>query len=218
MRAIRPLRLIVLSGLLIATALLVGDYTEPVVAFPAKMPLQQEFSRFGQWRGYREFPIDQKTVQALDLDDFLFRSYRRNQKNVDLYIGYYRRAKKVGAAHDPLVCFQGQGWKIDGRDSGSYSLAARPELTISYSFLLVERQNRREVIVYWFQANEKAAASTGSQKMAMVLRKISGKTEDNAFVRLSASVGAGSPDAARNRIFEFVEDFYPEFLRYITRS
>jgi EpsI family protein len=212
------LRLLLLSALLIVAALLAGNGSGPGAAPPEKKPLRQAFSRFGAWESFKAIPMDAKIVETLNLDDFLYRSYRRDRGNVNLYIGYYRSAKKVGAAHDPLVCFQGQGWEIDSRDSGRYALPNRPDLTIAYSSLLARRQDRREVIVYWFQVNDKTTASTQSQKMAMVLEKIQGKVEDNAFVRLSASVGAGTPEAARARIFAFIEEFYPEFLRYVTKG
>ncbi|HBG07895.1 MAG: EpsI family protein [Geobacteraceae bacterium GWC2_58_44] len=218
MRAVKPVKFVILSLLLAVTAFLVATPSGPGVAISPKKPLQQVFSRFGQWQSSRDFPMDARVVEALDLDDFLFRCYQRDKVNVNLYIGSYHSAKKVGAAHDPLVCFQGQGWKINQRDSGSYSLARHPELTISYSAMLAERQGEREVVVYWFQANAKANASTQSQKVAMVLDKISGKDEYNAFVRLSAPVGSETPEAVRRRIFDFVEEFYPEFLGYVKRS
>jgi len=218
MRAVKPVKFVILSVLLVVTALLVSVPTGRSVASSQKKPLQQVFTQFGQWQSSRDFPMDANVVEALRLDDFLFRSYQRDKSNVSMYIGYYHTAKKVGAAHDPLVCFQGQGWKINQRDSGNYTLSRHPELTISYSAMLAERQDEREVVVYWFQANAKANATTQSQKVTMVLDKISGKSEDNAFVRLSAPVGKETPEAVRRRIFEFIEDFYPDFLGYVTRS
>lgn len=218
MRAIKPGRLFLLSALLIVTALLVNLNTEQSQASVDKKPLQQVFSGFGPWRNCGTFPMDAKIVEALQLDDYLYQAFQREQGGVNLYIGYYHSAKKVGAAHDPLVCFQGQGWKISQRDSGSYALTRHPGLKISYSSMLAERQDEREVIVYWFQANAKAAADTQSQKVAMMLDKIAGKGGESAFVRLSTPVGGGTPEAARRRIFEFIEDFYPDFLNYVTRS
>jgi len=216
MRTIRPGRLILLSALLVVAALLVQAGPRPgAVLFP-KEPLQTAFPGFGPWHGTRSFPMDSKIVDALHLDDYLFQSYQRDGQPVNLYIGYYRSAKKVGAAHDPLVCFQGQGWKITQRDSGSYALARHPGLNVSYSSMLAERQDEREVIVYWFQANAKATANTQSQKLVMVLDKISGKNEENAFVRLSAPVGAETPEVVRKRVLDFIEDFYPSFVDYVT--
>lgn len=218
MRTVKTRRLILLSALLVVAALLVNAGSEPDLASPAKKPLQQAFAGFGPWHSAGTFAMDAKVVEALHLDDYLYQSYRGDQGAVNLYIGYYHSAKKVGAAHDPLVCFQGQGWKIGERESGSYALTRHPELKVSYSSMVAERQDEREVIVYWFQANAKAAATTQSQKLAMVLDRMAGRGEDNAFVRLSAPVGSGTPEATRRRIFQFIEEFYPQFLSYVTHS
>lgn len=215
MRTVKAGRLLVLS-LLLATAALLASSPGSRGRSVAKAPLQQAFSRFGGWMGLANSPMDEKVVEALNLDDYLFRSYRRGNGEVSLYIGYYRSAAKVGAAHDPLVCFQGQGWKIEKRDQGSYTLVHRPAMTVSYSSMVAERQDERELIVYWFQVNGKAMATTHAQKGAMLWEKLTGRGEENAFVRLSVPLGTGSVEQARTRIFEFVEDFYPDFHRYVT--
>lgn len=162
--------------------------------------------------------MDFRVVEELKLDDYLFQSYGSGTGLVNLYIGYYRTAKKVGAAHDPLVCFQGQGWQLFNRDRGEYSLSRKPDLKISYSTMIAQRQEHREMIVYWFQANGKAEASTQSQKVAILLDKLSGRYEENAFVRISSPIAGESPEAVRKRLFEFIEEFYPLFHRYVTNS
>lgn len=214
MRALKPARLIVLSVLLLLAAL-GGNAVSHKGTPGSKSPLAAAFRDVGSWRCTQNLAMDQQVVKALDLDDFLYQAYQRDRGELSLYVGYYRSAKKVGAAHDPLVCFQGQGWVISERDSGSYRLPRHPEYTISYSSMVAELQGEKQVIVYWFQVNDKAAANTHTQKMAMMMDRISGRGEDNAFVRLSAPVGAGTPAAARERIFRFVDDFYPEFVRYV---
>lgn len=218
MRALRPARIVVLSVLLALTALGVNLRTDGAASATGKAPLRGGFRQAGGWRCVSEIPMEQKVAEALLLDDFLFQSYQRDKAVVNLYVGYYHSAKKVGAAHDPLVCFQGQGWSIGQRESGTYRLASRPELSISYSSMVAERKGDKELIVYWFQVNDKAKGSTHSQKLAMLLDKISGRGEENAFVRLSAPLGAETPDAARSRIFQFVDDFYPQFLGYVSRA
>lgn len=218
MRALKTGRLAVLCLLLAVTALLVHLPTGSGEVSAPKRALHEVFQGFGAWQSSAAFPMDATTVKALDLDDYLFQSYHQGQQAVTLYIGYYHSAKKVGAAHDPLVCFQGQGWQITRRDSGSYSLARQPGVKIAYSSMLVERQGERELILYWFQTNAKANATTYDQKLAMVLDRIAGKAEDNAFVRISAPVGTDTPEAVRQRILGFVENFYPDFLRYVTQG
>ena len=154
----------------------------------------------------------------LNLDDYLFQSYMQGGKPVTLYIGYYRSAKKVGAAHDPLVCFQGQGWSLSDRETGNYVLSRNPAMAISYASMIASRPDERVLIVYWFQANGRAVTTTLAQKTAMVVDKLFGNSEDNAFIRISAPIGTESLESVRKRVFDFVEGFYPDFYQYVTNT
>jgi EpsI family protein len=218
MRTVNPFRLAILSVILLAAALLTHGSIGSSAVKTAKGPLNQFFGRIGEWHLVRDFPMDDRIVEALRLDDYLFCSYGRDKSLVNLYVGYYRTAKKVGAAHDPLVCFQGQGWGITDQKSGEYRLTRDANLSISYSSMIAEREGERELIIYWFQANGKTTASTPSQKIAMFLDKFSGENEDNAFVRISAPINGEPVETVRKRLFDFIEDFYPEFNRYVTRT
>lgn len=219
MREVSRFRLIILCVVLLATALLVhGTFGKSAGVPPVKEPLQQVFARIKGLQPAGTLPMDSHIVEELKLDDYLFQSYGRDSRQVSLYIGYYRSAKKVGAAHDPLVCFQGQGWRIITQDTGEYVFKQNPAMGISYATMIAERQEDRQLIVYWFQANRKAYATTYQQKNAMVIDKLLGRNEDNAFVRLSAPIGAESPEVVRTRLFEFIETFYPEFYRYVTNA
>lgn len=216
MRAVNSFSLAILSILLVLATFMVHVNYGGNTARAAKEPLSQMFTSNNGWRLVGNYPLEVSVVNELKLDDYIFQSYARNTEAVSLYIGYYRTAKKVGAAHDPLVCFQGQGWQIKNRESGEYALSRNPELKISYSAMIAERQEEQQLIIYWFQANRKATANTHFQKAAMVLDTFSGGCEDNAFVRISAPIAGESPEVVRKRVFDFVEDFYPDFIHYVT--
>jgi EpsI family protein len=218
MRDVSRLRLTILCVLLLVTALLVHGTFGKNTEAPIKEPLQHVFARIKGLQPAGTLPMDPRIVEELKVDDYLFQSYGRDSGHICLYIGYYRSAKKVGAAHDPLVCFQGQGWKIIKRETGEYVFTQNPAMGISYATMIAERQDDRQVILYWFQANGKAYAKTYQQKTAMAIDKLLGRNEENAFVRLSAPIGAESPEAVRKRLFDFIEAFYPEFYRYVTSA
>jgi len=218
MGAISTTRLVVLSALLLVTTFLDNSHSDKSSEMFSKEPLAQAFARIGGYEFISDFPMDVSILEALSLDDYLFKSYVRDKGTVNLYIGYYHTAKKVGAAHDPLVCFIGQGWEIKKREQGEYLLNRTPGLKVSYSSMIAERQGERELVVYWFQVNGKATATTQSQKYEMVLDKFSGRPEDNAFVRISAPVNDKTPEEVRKRLFDFIEDFYPDFYRYVTKK
>jgi EpsI family protein len=218
MGTVSPFRVILLSILLAATAFLVYGRMEAGSAPTPKVPLRQAFDRVNGWSGGGNQPLSDQVVDLLKLDDYLFRSFAKGAQTVTLYVGYYRTAGKVGAAHEPLVCFQGQGWGIVERSHGRCTLAGASGLTLSYASMIAERQGERELIIYWFQTNGRSSVNTFSQKVDMVRDRLFGHGEDNAFVRITTPIGNGSPATARKRVFDFVEAFYPAFNRYMVKN
>jgi len=180
-----------------------------------KEPLNRVLETLPGWKATESHSMGAAIEEALDLDDYLLRSYQRGQDRVALYIGYYRRVEKIGAAHDPLVCFTGQGWQLTQRGTGTHRLAGPSALTINYSSMVAERQTDKELIIYWFQTNGATSSGTLGQKVAMALDRLRRAPEENAFVRLSTTLGNEPTEAARRRIFDFIETFYPIFHGYV---
>jgi len=183
-----------------------------------KEPLNSALASLPGWNASPNIPMGAKIEEALRLDDYLFKTYQQGDARVSLYIGYYRSAAKVGAAHDPLVCFTGQGWHIVNRGTGKHQLPGAEYLTISYATMVAEQQSEKELIIYWFQTNGNTSAGTFGQKSQMLLQRLRHvPREENAFVRISTRIEGSSPDVAKKRIFEFIDTFYPEFYRYVGR-
>jgi EpsI family protein len=143
------------------------------------------------------------------------RNYRNSDSAVALYIGYYFSSKKVGAAHDPLVCFPGQGWAVGNRDKGELTLGPQLDGPISYSRMVAERLSHKELIVYWFQSYDEATADTLSQKVSLFWKKLSQNRGDNAFVRISMTLGDRTVEEGMEVIGKFIKAFYPVFLKYV---
>lgn len=217
MRTVSPFRVILLSILLAVTAILVHG-TRTGSAPAPKVPLRQAFDQLAGWSSSNNQQLSDQIVEELKLDDYLFRSYMNGQQAVTLYVGYYRTASKVGASHDPLVCFQGQGWKVVERSHGSYPLFTAPGLIITYSAMIAERQGERELIVYWFQTNRRTSANTFSQKIDMVSDRLLDHGEDSAFVRITTPIGDTPPATVKKKIFDFIEVFYPVFNKYMAMN
>ena len=93
-----------------------------------------------------------------------------------------------------------------------------PELgeKVSFSSMIVESGNSRQLLIYWFQAYERANSDTFSQKLATLWNKVLGKGQDNAFVRISTGLNENKhATTPKKQYFAFIRSFYPVFLRYI---
>ncbi len=177
--------------------------------------LSQALIDINGWTMSRYTPLGPEIVKALELDDYVNQHYSNGNDTISLYIGYYLTNKKIGAAHDPLVCFPGQGWVISDRKKGNIILNSKPKNSVSYSSMIAEKAQQKELIIYWFQSYDQASPDTFTQKVAALWKKIGNKGEDNAFVRISIPFGKKSLSQSHEVIYNFIRSFYPVFLEYV---
>ena len=216
MGSLSRVRVLILFVLLTATGF--GIYREPEARVQKpSAPLAAALARIPGWQRVSRFALDPKIVSFLKLDDYLQAGYSDGRREVVLYVGYYRSAGSVGAAHDPLVCFPGQGWLLQDQTEGSLA-QGEGKAPVRYSAMIARHDAEEQRVVYWFQAFDRATPDTLSQKLVLWRRRLAGKGEANAFVRVSCSMNDGVPGGCQNAIEEFVRSFYPVFLDYIRQS
>jgi EpsI family protein len=181
--------------------------------------LTEKLTHLGPWQNAGDITLAQSVIGELKLDDFIFRNFSNGRETLSLYIGYYNSSKKVGAAHDPLVCFPGQGWVLhDIRQDTLPVMLGGQEVQLHYSTMLAERDSQRQMLVYWFQADDQATSGVLAQKISLLRSKILGGSGANAFVRISIAMEDRSRDECLTILTSFIRDFYPAFTKYILTS
>lgn len=170
---------------------------------------------FGPVPGYGityQSPMEEQVYRFLDLDDYTSIGYEKNHVPVGLYIGYYFTLDKVSAAHSPLACFPGQGWMIDQPVMRRLEVGGH---TIRFAEMVARLEDRKELILYWYQAGESTAPEVYKNKMNAMVNKFTGKSQEHAFVRVSVPFAHTTVEQARATGQSFIEAFYPTFLSYI---
>ncbi|MEJ2033835.1 MAG: EpsI family protein [Deltaproteobacteria bacterium] len=206
-------RILILFVLLLGTGVFISQ--KPILKTPGKsLKLCNILWNIKGWPLLQRVPLNTKVINALRLDDYLNRIYSNGRDNVFLYIGYYGSLRKIGAAHDPLVCFPGQGWTLSDIHTGSLILEGVGQ-TISYSAMIAQEGERRELVLYWFQSYDRTNPGTFSQKITSLWQKMTTGSEDTAFIRLSTPIAGNSRLAAQEVLNNFIRNFYPEFLDFI---
>jgi len=214
---VKPTKIIILIICFALTSIVI--YRHPSSkAVKKQVQLNQALTDIKGWAVNGYTPLDSNIVKALELDNYVNQGYSNGSDTLFLYIGYYLTAKKVGAAHDPLVCFPGQGWVVTGRQKGRLSLHTNPGDSISYSSMIVQRGMQKELIIYWFQSYDRTNPDTLSQKIHSLWKKLRLQREDNAFVRVSMALEGKSPEDQQEIMFGFIREFYPVFLSYIRQG
>lgn len=212
MRKISVLQIAVLILCLVLTGVVI-KFRPVSHAVEKSAALASELSKLGSRYDITTNPLSPRVIEELKLDDFVFQTYTRDNVSITLYVGYYFSGKKVGAAHDPQVCYPGQGWKLSNKESGHYELKNGEK--IKYSTIIAELAGKKELIIYWFQVDDETANNTFVQKMVLFKKKIMRQGESNAFVRISTSLDDTSPQNAKEHLMSFIDDFYPLFLKYV---
>lgn len=179
-----------------------------------KQSLAESLSSLPGWDNAGDIKLSKDVIEALKLDDFLFRNYSNGKDELTLYIGYYVSMKKVGAAHDPMVCFPGQGWVLSDIDTGNFQFDESAN-ALKFSTMIAQREGKKEFLLYWFQGFDQVVPDTFSQKIALLKNKFLRGEEDNAFVRISIPMEGKTSEEGRKVILSFVEKFYPQFLAYV---
>jgi len=214
-RKVSIIQVVVLFLCLAGTGALI--HLQPVnIVVKKNRTLQDNLQPLSEKYVIEKIPLSPRIVEELKLDDFIFQTYMKNKDSVSLYVGYYFTGKKVGAAHDPQVCYPGQGWKLSNKQTHSYSLENGEE--IHYSSIIAESDGKKELIYYWFQVDDETAAGTLSQKIILFQKRILHEGESNAFVRISTSLDNRSVLEAESLLLSFIADFYPAFYRYSTEN
>ena len=215
MGSMKRLHLAVLCSMLAITCLFV--YRSSVSSHSAKeIELQQVFGPVAGYRMIGSQQLEDPIVSFLELDDYVMTTYRKSELPITLYIGYYYTLDKVSAAHSPLVCFPGQGWTIDRPEKRSLMVGNH---TVNYAEIKASLEGHRELVLYWYQADDDTAPEVYYNKVNAALNKLSGGSSEHAFVRISVPFGQGiTKEQARLEGLEFIAEFYPSFLSFINNS
>ena len=212
------IRLIIVCLLLLATA--VATAYIPLSRSPREKDrtLSQYLSELGGWSSFEHAAMSVNIQDFLTTDDSLFTTYRKGDREVDVYIGYYFTSDKIGKPHSPLVCFPGQGWKVSNEKKRTLILKGKEKSLLHVNSFLVQKGQDRQLVLFWFQAYDCSCADTFSQKIIALWNKIRHGREDNAFVRVSTACDNKDVATSLSEASEFLEVFYPAFLRYIKQS
>lgn len=206
-----PRKIIILSLLFVCVAIFVSlfDHTSPTGCKTNLKTLNLPVS------GWLCKPIasSQAVLDTLETDVTVFAEYYQPGKDpVNLYIGYYDTLDKSKMSHAPQVCFTAQGWVMKKNDKVQILLGGEKK---TVNRLLLEKNEEKTLVYYWYQAGEEIYADIFRMKVALLFRKIrqpKGFSEGNAFVRVSTSATKDQRKAA-SRLREFAVPLFDSLLQ-----
>lgn len=193
-----------------------------IASRPERIPLVGPLSNFPSsldgWMGVRDFPIDQETLDVLRADDTLDRLYvdPHNNRNIILFIAFFKTQRYGQSPHSPKNCLPGAGWEpVAG-------LSSRPALQepgegqpIVINKYVTEHGDERSVTLYWYQSHGRIIASEFAAKFWSIADSIRYDRSDTAIVKVTIAVNNGDVETATRTGYDFTRAMFPALLRQL---
>lgn len=146
----------------------------------------------GEWRG-RPQRLDRIYLDALKLEDYLLSEYSLGDGQlINLWIAYYGSQRKGASVHSPRSCLPGGGWEVQELTQIEVPGAEINGQALRVNRALIQLDDRRELVYYWFQQRGRVVTNEYLVKLWMFWDALVRKRTDGALVRLTTSVPGGA--------------------------
>jgi len=216
------IRALVVAGCLLAASMYVMAASRPEVVPPRKDLAELSMS-VGGWLGHREPDFSPEIVAILGVDDYIVRSYVRDQWPIELYVGYHTSQRQGDTIHSPLNCLPGAGWQpVDvGRAvvqvKGAPGAPSGATTPVEVNRVIIQKGLDRQLVLYWYQSHRRVVAGEYRAKIFTVLDAVRYNRTDAAMVRVVVPIGEDDVTAreAEGRGTQFVESLFPLLGPYL---
>jgi EpsI family protein len=185
---------------------------------PPPPPALDRFpAAFGQWKLFRDDPIDAAIATELGADRLVSRIYRETPTGsvASLLVAWFR-TQREGARqpHSPQVCLPGAGWTPRVVDLVTLDTAAG---AITVNRYVADKGAQRAVVLYWYQTPRRVIAGEWAAKFWLAADALRDQRTDTALVRVTAWPAGGGDQAATAIATGFARDLYPVLREYLPR-
>lgn len=166
-----------------------------------------------------EVVYDKEALSSLSPDKIIYKTYKRDENNeyppITLFLACYNTLEKADLSHSPIVCFTGQGWEIENTKKLEISLNQSKAQKIRVNAMIQKKLDTNMITLFWYQSANRAFNNRGIQKVSLFFNKILGKSDNNAFVRITVTIPEEMPiEETTSYLLSFVQDMYPELRRF----
>ena len=210
------LRFSLAVALLGATALLLHARVKNEI-IPARETFESFPLQLGAWEG-NDVSIPPDVLAVLGPGDFLLRNYWNATKApaVNLFVAYFPSQRAGDTIHSPKNCLPGGGWFPLESNKIQISLPGRSSFPVNR--YLIALGNRRELVLYWYWAHNRAVASEEWAKFYLMADSIRLNRTDGSLIRVTTELRPQeSTEAAQDRLLSLLRQAVPALDPYIPR-
>ena len=152
------------SAILILTMVFLNYLSHAEEVYPNK-----SFATFpkqiGRWIGQEEH-FDERVYKMLGVDDSFLGSYwAPDDRQIQLYIGFYQSQREGDLIHSPKNCMPGGGWNIVQTSLEEINIPDTNPGKIKVIKLILQNGAQKQVVLYWFQSRGRIISSEYLQKI-----------------------------------------------------
>jgi EpsI family protein len=180
---------------------------------PTPPPLELFAANIGPWTMAREYPLAPDAEALLKADDTLTRDYQ-GPGNVQLFIAFFKSQRAGVTPHSPKMCLPANGWEEESSRIISVNVPGEPA-PIPVNRYIVEKEDQRELVLYWFQNWRRATADEYLSKLYLIYDSIRYRRSDEALVRVLTPFQGESDAPAEQHAIQFLQEIYQPLKRQI---
>jgi EpsI family protein len=156
-----------------------------------------------------EYPLDPEVQSVLKADDTINRAYSGPAGDVNFFVAYFTTQRTGKTPHSPKHCLPGTGWEPVRSGAAEIPLSdGRPAIHVNHYVLMKGQQ--KNVVLYWYQSNDRVIASEYQAKIYTVVDSIRKRRSDTALVRVVVNVSPSENEQSALRLATgFVQAMFP---------
>ena len=182
---------------------------------PLAKPLDDFPSQIGPWTLQQTGVVEPEVRDVLKADDLMTRWYVDPALGgADLFVAYFKTQRTGQSPHSPKNCLPGSGWSPSVTGYIDVNIPSRDE-TIRINKYIVTKGDSKDVVLYWYQAQNRVIADEFAAKFYLVTDSIRYHRSDTALVRVGVPVQGVSEADAVARGVAFVQVVYPELKAFL---
>jgi EpsI family protein len=161
--------------------------------------------RLASWVGQEAPPLAPDDADILAADGYLHRYYTDPRGTIEMEVAYYVRPRVGANMHSPLNCLPGNGWRIV---ESRTSRLATPIGQWPTRELLVQRDESRYALTYWFQSRSRVVADEFAARWYVLADALRWQPTGAGLVRVMMPA-AGDGAKERTILADFSARFMP---------
>ena len=180
------------------------------------LPQRAAFALFPReiagWQG-ADMPVEMSALAALNATDHLSVNYAKGDDVINVWSAYYESQYSGNAAHSPLVCIPGGGWRIE--DGGIAEVPMAGGAPLRASRLIISQGTDKQLVYFWFVEGGRHETGEYAAKYRLFANAVLHNRRDGALVRFVTPVPGGDLGRADATLKSFIAEAAPLLPAYV---